>query len=54
MNYAPSKDMIFVILALISAFALLAEHPLVAIIFFVLSIVFVYYEHQIYDYVKSA
>lgn len=46
--------MIFVILALIASFALLAEHPIVASVFFVLSLVFVYYEHDIYNYVKSA
>ena len=54
MNYAISKDIIFIILALISTFALLSEHPLISTAFFASSIVFVYYEHKIYDYVKSA
>ncbi len=54
MRYAPSQDTIFVVLTLIAALALLAEHPLVSILFFAGSLLFVYYEHDIYNYVRSA
>ena len=54
MKYPISQDMIFVILTLIAALALLAEYPIVSIVFFLGSLLFVYYEHDIYAYVKSA
>ena len=54
MKYSIGKDTIFIILALIASLALLAEHPIISIVFFLGSLLFVYYEHDIYAYVKSA
>lgn len=54
MNHTLGKDIIFVILALVAALAMLGEHPIVSYTFFVLSILFVVYEHRIFDYVKNA
>jgi predicted membrane protein len=54
MRYKYGQNIIFFILAAISALALLSEHPFVSIVFFVLAIAFVIYENQIYDYVRSA
>lgn len=53
-RYSFGQDLIFVILALIAALALMSQHAVVASIFFILSIAFVSYEHKIYNYVKSA
>lgn len=46
--------MIFVILALISALALLSRHPWVSAAFFAISLIFICYEHRIYEYIKTA
>ena len=54
MNYSPGQDMVFVILALISALSLVSEHIITSFIFLVLSIGFIVFEHQIFKYVKSA
>jgi hypothetical protein len=55
MNYPTlANDITFVVLALISTFALLSEHLLISAIFFVIAIAFIIFEHQIYDYVKNA
>jgi hypothetical protein len=54
MKYSTGQDMMFVILALISALALLSEHAAVAFVFLVLSILFVIYEHRIFNYIRSA
>jgi len=54
MKYSIGQDMIFLILALVSSLALLSEHPIVAFVFFGLAIVFVVFEHDIFEYVRSA
>ena len=54
MRISIGQDMIFVILALISALALISEHPIVCYVFLVLSLLFVIYEHKIFEYVKNA
>jgi hypothetical protein len=54
MRYTLAQQIIFVILALIAAIALLSEHPVISLVFFVLALVFVYFEHRIIAYVRSA
>ncbi len=53
MQYTLGKDMIFVILALISSLAMLSQHAMTATIFFGLAILFIVFEHQIFDYLGS-
>lgn len=53
MHYSVSIDIIFVVLTLISSFALLSEHLLTSAIFFISSIIFIFFEHQIYNYINS-
>ncbi|MBW2972092.1 hypothetical protein KY359_03575 [Candidatus Woesearchaeota archaeon] len=53
-RYTLGQNIIFVILALISALALLSQHMLIATIFFAIAILFIIFEHDIYAYVKSA
>lgn len=53
MRYSIGQDLTFVILALIAALALLSNHPFTAASFFIVAILFVTFEHQIYKYVKS-
>ncbi|NQU78764.1 hypothetical protein HQ545_03255 [Candidatus Woesearchaeota archaeon] len=53
-KYTLGQDMIFIILALIAALGLLSKHTITAISFFTISLLFVIFEHKIYDYVKSA
>jgi len=54
MRYSIGQDMIFVILALISTLALLSKHAVIAVVFFALALIFVIYEHQIFQYIRSA
>ena len=54
MRYSLGQDMIFVILALIAALALISSHAVIAFSFFIVSILFVLFEHKIFDYVRSA
>jgi len=53
MRYSIGQDMTFVTLALIAALALLSQHPFTAGFFFVIAILFITFEHQIYEYIKS-
>jgi hypothetical protein len=53
MRYSIGQDLMFIILALISSLALLSEHLLTATVFFALSILFIIFEHQAYDYVNK-
>jgi len=53
MQYTLGKDLIFVILALISSLALLSQHAIISISFFGLAILFIIFEHQIFDYVRD-
>lgn len=52
--YSIGQDIVFVILALISALALLSQHAITAFAFFILAILYIIFEHKIYSYVKSA
>ncbi|MBU2561499.1 MAG: hypothetical protein KKD17_04320 [Nanoarchaeota archaeon] len=54
MRYSLGQDLIFVIMALTSALALLSQHPGVSAVFFIISILFVIYEHKVYAYLKEA
>ncbi|MBN1543889.1 hypothetical protein JW898_00325 [Candidatus Woesearchaeota archaeon] len=54
MRYSLGQDMIFVIMALISALALLSQHAGVSAAFFIISILFIIYENRIYAYLKEA
>ena len=54
MRYTLAQEVIFVILALASALALLSKHPVISIWFFILALGFVYFENWIVEYVRSA
>jgi hypothetical protein len=54
MRYSISQDLTFVVLALIAALALISRHPFTAGFFFIIAVLFVTFEHQIYEYIKSA
>ena len=54
MGYTIGQDMIFVILALISALAMLSEQAVISFIFFLLAILFVSFEKHIFEYVRNA
>jgi hypothetical protein len=54
MRYTLAQEVIFVILAMAAAFALLSKHPIISIWFTILALAFVYFEHQIVEYVRSA
>jgi formate/nitrite transporter FocA (FNT family) len=53
MYYSLGQDLTFVVLTFISALSLLNQHELLAIIFCVLALAFISFEHQIADYVKN-
>ncbi|MBW2967440.1 hypothetical protein KY362_03055 [Candidatus Woesearchaeota archaeon] len=54
MNYSTGNDLVFVVLALASALALLSKQGIAAAVFFVLALAYIIFEHQINDYLKSA
>ncbi|MFH1064475.1 MAG: hypothetical protein V1729_05320 [Candidatus Woesearchaeota archaeon] len=53
-RYSLGQDMVFIILALISAFALLSKNSVLAIAFFALAMIFVLVEDKITEYIRSA
>ena len=54
MLYSLGRDIMFVVLALISSLALISMHPIIAAVFFVLAILYVVFEYDIEEYVKNA
>jgi hypothetical protein len=54
MRYSIGQDLTFIVLALISSLALISQHAFTAAAFFIMAIIFVLYEHKIYQYVKEA
>jgi hypothetical protein len=54
MYYSLGKDLVFVILALISSLCLLSQQELLATIFFILAIGYILFEHNISAYIQNA
>ncbi len=54
MIYSHGRDIMFVVLALISSLAMISMHHYVALIFLILAITYVIYEYEIEDYIKNA
>ena len=54
MIYSLGRDIMFVVLALISSLALISMHWILSSVFFVLAIVYVVFEYDIEEYVKNA
>jgi hypothetical protein len=52
MSYTSVADFVFVILTLVSSLALLSKRGYIALIFFLVGIIFVSYEHEIMDYLS--
>lgn len=53
MLYSMGHDLIFTVLALISAIALLSMNGVLSTIFFALALVYILVEHKITDYIRS-
>jgi hypothetical protein len=53
MLYSLGHDVMFTVLALISAIALLSMHGVLATVFFVLAIVYILMEHRISEYIRT-
>ncbi len=47
-------DILFVILAIGAAFALVSEHPILSSAFYIIALLLVYFERQTVEYVRSA
>ncbi|MFC1723560.1 hypothetical protein ACFL0V_05460 [Nanoarchaeota archaeon] len=54
MIYSFGRDIMFMVLALIAALALISMHPIISAVFVVLAIVYVVFEYDIAEYVKNA
>ena len=54
MIYSHGRDIMFVVLAFMSALALVGMHHFIALVFLILSILYVVYEYDIEEYVKNA